>query len=62
MTMAVAHPRRKSRVTPKAEPPMTLREILHVGRGTVALVAVMALGLTLWKKGGLWYKEGWFAS
>ena len=62
MIMYVVDPRRKFPVTPKDEPPMTLREILHVGRGTVALVAVMALGLTLWNPVGLWYNALWFAS
>ena len=55
-------PRRKFPVTPKDEPPMTMREILHVGRGTVALVAVMALGLSLWNPVGLWYNALWFFS
>lgn len=54
--------RRKFPVTPKDEPPMTMREILHVGRGTIGLVVVMALGLTIWNPVGLWYNVLWFAS
>ncbi|HYM40926.1 MAG TPA: glycosyltransferase family 2 protein, partial [Thermoplasmata archaeon] len=45
MVMYLVDPRRKFPVTPKDEPPMTMLEILHLGRGTVALVGVMALGL-----------------
>ncbi len=55
-------PRRKFPVTPKDEPPMTLREIVRVGRGTMALVVVMALGLTMWNPVGLWYNALWFFS
>jgi len=62
MVMYIVDPRRKFPVTPKDEPPMTMREILHVGRGTVALVAVMALGLTMWNPVGLWYNALWFLS
>lgn len=62
MLMYLVDPRRKFPVTPKDEPPMTLREILHVGRGTVALVVVMALGLTMWNPVGLWYNALWFFS
>ena len=62
MVMYIVDPRRKFPVTPKDEPPMTMREILHVGRGTVALVAVMAAGLTMWNPVGLWYNALWFLS
>ncbi len=62
MVAYLVDPRRKFPVTPKDEPPMTLREILSVGRGTVALVLVMALGLTLWNPVGLWYNALWFVS
>jgi len=62
MVMYLVDPRRKFPVTPKDEPPMTLREIFHLGRGTVALVVVMALGLTMWNPVGLWYNALWFAS
>ena len=62
MVAYVVDPRRKFPVTPKDEPPMTMREILHVGRGTVALVVVMALGLTVWNPVGLWYNALWFFS
>ncbi len=55
-------PRRKFPVTPKEEPPMTMREILHVGRGTVVLIVVMALGLSMWNPVGLWYNALWFLS
>lgn len=62
MVMYVVDPRRKFPVTPKDEPPMTMREILHVGRGTVAIMVVMALGLTMWNPVGLWYNALWFLS
>ncbi len=41
---------------------MTMREILHVGRGTVVLIVVMALGLSMWNPVGLWYNALWFLS
>ncbi len=62
MVMYFLDPRRKFPVTPKDEPPMTMREILHVGRGSMALIAVMALGLSLWNPVGLWYNALWFFS
>ncbi|TLZ71527.1 MAG: hypothetical protein E6K14_07745 [Methanobacteriota archaeon] len=37
--------KRRFPVTPKDEPPMTLREILHMGRGTVALIGLLSVGL-----------------
>ncbi len=62
MVMYLVDPRRKFPVTPKDEPPMTMREILHVGRGSMALMAVMALGLSMWNPVGLWYNALWFFS
>ena len=62
MVAYLVDPRRKFPVTPKEEPPMSMREILHVGRGTVALVAIMALGLSMWNPVGLWYNALWFFS
>ncbi len=62
MLMYFIDPRRKFPVTPKDEPPMTMREILHLGRGTVVLVVVMALGLSMWNPVGLWYNALWFFS
>ena len=62
MVTYLVDPRRKFPVTPKDEPPMRMREILHIGRGTVALVVVMALGLSLWNPVGLWYNALWFLS
>ena len=62
MVAYVVDPRRKFPVTPKDEPPMTMREILHVGRGSMALMVVMALGLSLWNPVGLWYNALWFFS
>ncbi len=62
MIMYFVDPRRKFPVTPKDEPPMTMREILHVGRGSMALMVVMAMGLSLWNPVGLWYNALWFFS
>ncbi len=62
MVMYFVDPQRKFPVTPKDEPPMTLREVFHVGRGTVAIMLVMALGLSLWNPVGLWYNALWFLS
>ena len=62
MVMYFVDPRQKFPVTPKDEPPMTMREIVHVGRGGMALMAVMALGLSLWNPVGLWYNALWFFS
>ena len=62
MVMYLVDPRRKFPVTPKDEPPMSLREIVHVGRGSMALMVVMALGLSLWNPVGLWYNALWFMS
>ncbi len=54
--------RRKFPVTPKDEPPMSLGEILRVGRGTVALIGAMAVGLLVVNPVGLWYNFLWFLS
>jgi len=53
--------RRRFPVTPKDEPPMSMAEILHVGRGTVALFAGLSAGLLLWNPVGLWYNALWIA-
>lgn len=51
--------RRRFPVTPKDEPPMTMREIVSVGRGTVALMIVITAGLLLWNPVGLYYNALW---
>lgn len=51
---------RRFPVTPKDEPPMTMREILTVGRGTIALTAVLAMGILLVNPVGLYYNVLWF--
>ena len=38
---------RRFPVTPKDEPPMSMREILSVARGTVGLIALITAGLVL---------------
>ena len=50
---------RRFPVTPKDEPPMTMREILHIGRGTVALFGLLSLGLLLLNPVGLYYNILW---
>ncbi len=50
---------RRFPVTPKDEPPMSMGEILAVGRGTVALIAVVTLGVALVNPVGLWYNLPW---
>ena len=62
MAAYLVNRRRTFPVTPKDEPPMTLREIVHTGRGTVALMGAFALGLVLWNPVGLWYNVLWFLS
>ena len=52
---------RRFPVTPKDEPPMTMGEILHVGRGTLAIMAGLSLGLLFWNPVGLWYNALWIA-
>lgn len=51
--------RRRFPVTPKDEPPMTMREILSVGRGTVILIVLVSLGLLLVNPVGLYYNVIW---
>ena len=51
--------KRRFPVTPKDEPPMSMREILSVARGTVALVALVTVGLVLWNPVGLYYNLLW---
>ncbi len=46
-------------VTPKDEPPMTMREILSLGRGTMGLVALISVGLVLINPLGLYYNLIW---
>ena len=62
MAAYIVNRRRAFPVTPKDEPPMTLREIVRTGRGTVVLMAGFALGLVLWNPVGLWYNVLWFLS
>ncbi len=50
---------RRFPVTPKDEPPMTMREILHLGRGTVALIFLLSVGLLLVNPVGLYYNLLW---
>jgi cellulose synthase/poly-beta-1,6-N-acetylglucosamine synthase-like glycosyltransferase len=50
---------RRFPVTPKDEPPMTMREILTMGRGTVALIGLLSLGLLLVNPVGLYYNILW---
>ena len=51
--------RRRFPVTPKDEPPMTMREILTMGRGTVVLIGLLSLGLLLVNPVGLYYNILW---
>lgn len=51
--------RRRFPVTPKDEPPMTMREILQIGRGTVALIGLLSVGLLLVNPLGLYYNILW---
>lgn len=51
--------RRRFPVTPKDEPPMTMREILSIGRGTVALFGLLSLGLLWLNPVGLYYNVLW---
>ncbi|MBI4416308.1 MAG: glycosyltransferase, partial [Euryarchaeota archaeon] len=53
------NPTRRFPVTPKDEPPMRMREILSIGRGTVAMIAGLTLGLVLWNPVGLYYNILW---
>jgi len=51
--------RRRFPVTPKDEPPMTMAEILHLGRGTIALAAAISLGIVLVNPVGIYYNVLW---
>ncbi len=51
--------KRRFPVTPKDEPPMTMREILRVGRGTVVLIGIVSVGLLLVNPVGLYYNVLW---
>ncbi len=50
---------RKFPVTPKDEPPMRMREIVSIGRGSLGLVAGISAGLALWNPVGLYYNALW---
>lgn len=51
--------KRRFPVTPKDEPPMTMREILQLGRGTVILIAFVTAGLAIVNPVGLYYNVLW---
>lgn len=59
MVLYVIDRRRRFPVTSKDEPPMTMREIAGIARGTVVLVAVITVGLLLWNPVGLYYNLLW---
>src|SRR6266487_174948 len=59
MIMYVLDRKRRFPVTPKDEPPMTMREILHMGRGTVAMMALIGFGLAAVNPVGLYYNVLW---
>jgi len=59
MLMYLIDRRRRFPVTPKDEPPMTMREVLAVGRGMVAIAAVVTVSLALWNPVGLYYNALW---
>lgn len=59
MILYVIDRTRRFPVTPKDEPPMTMREILQVGRGTVVLVIVVSFGLAFVNPVGLYYNLLW---
>ncbi len=59
MIMYLVDRTRRFPVTPKDEPPMTMREILFMGRGTVALIGLMSFGLLLVNPVGLYYNILW---
>ena len=59
MIFYIIDPTRRFPVTPKDEPPMTMREILRVGRGTMVLVIVLSLGLAFVNPVGLYYNVLW---
>ncbi len=51
--------KRRFPVTPKDEPPMTMGEILRVGRGTVGFISFMSFGLAFANPVGLYYNILW---
>ncbi|HYS74133.1 MAG TPA: glycosyltransferase family 2 protein, partial [Thermoplasmata archaeon] len=59
MIMYLVDRKRRFPVTPKDEPPMTMREILHMGRGTVAMIGLLSVGLLLINPVGLYYNLLW---
>ncbi|TLZ79787.1 MAG: glycosyltransferase [Methanobacteriota archaeon] len=61
MIMYLVDRTRRFPVTPKDEPPMSMREILFMGRGTVALIGLMSFGLLLVNPVGLYYNILWLA-
>jgi len=61
MAMYLIDRTRRFPVTPKDEPPMTMREILGVGRGMIALAGLVTAGLVLWNPVGLYYNLLWLA-
>jgi len=50
---------RRFPVTPKDEPPMSMREILSIGRWTVVMVLALSLGILLVNPVGLYYNVLW---
>ena len=59
MIMYLVDRTRRFPVTPKDEPPMTMREIIFIGRGTVAMIGLMSFGLLLVNPVGLYYNVLW---
>lgn len=59
MAIYVIDRKRRFPVTPKDEPPMTMREILSLGRGTVFLIAFVTAGLVIANPIGLYYNILW---
>jgi len=61
MAMYLIDRTRRFPVTPKDEPPMTMREILTLGRGMFAIAGIVTVGLALWNPVGLYYNMLWLA-
>ncbi len=59
MVMYLIDRKRRFPVTPKDEPPMTMWEILGVGRGMVVIAEVVTAGLAAWNPVGLYYNTLW---
>ena len=59
MAMHAIDRKRRFPVTPKDEPPMTMREILGVGRGMIGMALLVVTGLALWNPVGLYYNVLW---